>query len=161
MRPPCSLPDYGIGIEGGTDDNTLWPYVSPITDSINVTPGYWDNGDVGSTPYRGVQGSNLFKPGYANGLGVNSYVDYGGFPQVQQQMSDIFTVPRNVPAAPDAFGNVYDEALTTNAASPETDTQKYDIWRILSRGPVTNGVLSAYAPIVETQPTSNPSALGS
>jgi hypothetical protein len=75
--------------------------------------------------------TNPYIPGYANGLGINSYYD-GLFSNV---------------SAVHISGNTY--------FVPES--QKYDIWRILSRGPVSPTVLSSYgAKIVQQQP--NPTA---
>jgi hypothetical protein len=67
-----------------------------------------------------------FYPAYANGLGVNSYYD-----QDMSQQTFITSGNTNVPVA---------------------NSQKYDIWRILSRGPIPLSTLNSYGATHVTQP---------
>ncbi len=49
-----------------------------------------------------------------------------------------------------AFPYYFDLLIDNDAEGPIT--QKYDQWRILSRGPIPNSVLEFYSPYLETQP---------
>jgi hypothetical protein len=69
-------------------------------------------------------------PAYANGLGYDSYID--------DEQGDFSTVSTNMTPS----------------------SQGYDIWRVLSRGPVPSGVLTAYTPRTITQPA-NPGVANS
>lgn len=159
MRPPANLPDYGVAFPYATNYSGLWPFVIPIEDSTNLQVG-WST-STSSAPYRNVANDNLFQPGYANGLGVNSYVDNDQSWANYEQMSRIYTVSRNAANGLAKYdANVYDDYVLAGNASPETDTQKYDLWRIMCRGAVPQTVLAAYAPTVVTQTVADPTAVG-
>ncbi|BDI28268.1 hypothetical protein CCAX7_003190 [Capsulimonas corticalis] len=83
--------------------------------------------------------------------------------------------PRTFPAAKNALGvssfgatppgngpngsPAYDNTLFYQANSAAIDSQKYDIWRILSRGPVSDAVLTSYASNPTFQPAVNDNGL--
>lgn len=77
-----------------------------------------------------VHPSPFYAPAYGNGLGVNSYTD--------EADSSVLTVDG---------GNV-------------AQSQQYDIWRVLARGPVPDTIIAAYLPRTENQPA-NPLQPGS
>jgi hypothetical protein len=64
--------------------------------------------------------------------------------------TDVFTVSRNIVAST-TYSNVNDDVVAADPTSPEADSQKYDLWRILSRGAIPSGVLSSYEPTIVTQ----------
>ncbi|MDR3710260.1 MAG: carboxypeptidase regulatory-like domain-containing protein [Capsulimonadaceae bacterium] len=162
MRPPANLPDFGMTYTAGVNFAAVWPTVTPLVDSCNDTVGAIAAGEIVYL-YRDIMADNVFSPPYANGLGVNSYVDKTNEGSVYglNQMSAITSVARNGSTSSDTYSdNVYDDVVNSQPGSPVIDSQLYDLWRILSRGPVTSDVLSAYAPSVVTQPFPDPTAVG-
>lgn len=158
LRPPASLPDYGVTVAAHADYAVNNPIISPLIDSTNGNAGF-------AGTYNGVMADETFAPAYANGLGVNSYVDVQDEYLNQFYMAGLYTVPRNVPSFSEPFGNVYDDVTATSnetskLGSPIVDSQRYDIWRILCRGGVPTSVLTAYQPKVATQPMPDPNAVG-
>ncbi|MDR3710261.1 MAG: carboxypeptidase regulatory-like domain-containing protein [Capsulimonadaceae bacterium] len=138
LRPPACLPDWAINYALGTGKP---PFVTPIVDTSN------DGFATVANP-AAAAANNIYGPGYANGLGVNSYVDYPQSPSGSHQTS-VQYVTRN--ANPALYTNSNYEEIDQNS-SPLAPSQKYDIWRVLSRGPITDAVLNAYAPRVQQQP---------
>jgi hypothetical protein len=96
-----------------------------------------------------------YAPYYPNTLGPNSYTDY---------RQNGVTTPYALPAFPlyppvehrgrasVADGYLYGNTDSNDTGVTNAPSQDYDIWRILSRGPVPTDVLDLYAPKIQTQP---------
>ena len=78
----------------------------------------------------------VLQTGYLNGLGVNSYQDF--------LINDGGTFP-------DAAANI----PGGSTALPFVRSQKYSLWRILSRGPIDTQTLSGFLPTFVSQPAVN------
>jgi hypothetical protein len=85
--------------------------------------------DYANTTLINAQSYNYNFPTYENGLGVNSYVD-----DLNSQITTLGA------------------AGQTNENSIEAGSQEYDIWRILSRGPVPANVLNSYGAQTVAEP---------
>ncbi len=91
-----------------------------------------------------TRGFSGFEPNVLNGLGVGSYND--GFIDDRGRVSAVEAkVPANMPADVQA-------GTTATGVVPFVRSQKYSIWRILSRGAISQTVLAAYQPTFQSQP---------
>lgn len=163
MRPPANLPDFGIEVpatSAQSPDNTHEPWVAPLIDTTNFAASSTFPNTTYATILLNQENtgsiSQTFGPAYGNGLGVNSYADN---PNMTNDTGLLFSYGQNTPVVsrnlPTSSGNhnVEDEVVDLTNVSPEPPSQKYDIWRILSRGPVTQSVLDGYQPQVGLMPT--------
>jgi hypothetical protein len=94
-------------------------------------------GEPGGRTVQQVSGQPLAyapQPGYANGLGVNSYGDG------DMNQANIASIDNSGEIAP------YGEP------APVPASQSYSIWRILSRGPIPTSTLLQFAPLQGTMP---------
>jgi len=88
----------------------------------------------------GNGGSSGFEPNVLNGLGVGSYND--GFVNDGGRVNaDGADMPADV-----------DRGVVTGETVPFVRSQKYSLWRILSRGAIPQSVLAAYQPTFQAQP---------
>ncbi len=131
--------DYALGQKfaattfGGTNGNLnlvpkLYGAEAAITDvDVNVLPdsvyaGYPFDATVGVPGTQYFPAIQAFIAPWFNGLGVGSYND-----------------------------NIIDDGGRQDGA-PSVNSQKYSIWRILSRGPLPQSILNSYLPTKQTQP---------
>lgn len=174
MKPPASLPDYGVMVPAPSwsVDAAPVPVVAPLLDTDNsvVNTGFPSNGFYNTS----LIADDLFQPAYCNGLGVDSYVDettnatgLNNVPGGNHMNGLIYSVSRNAPPSvggPGVSSLTYDEVISSNsgfaAPSFEVNSQKYDIWRILSRGPIPTTTLSSYAPNVVAEPAATGTITG-
>jgi hypothetical protein len=151
--PPASLPQWGVALANNWsygDGFTTSPYVSVLGEESTKLI----NGETSTFP-----GSNTYGGGYSNGLGVNSYVDgdMSTYSEYQNQPNFKYGSIAKTPG----YYSYSDTALAPSGSSYNThvnytsSSQSYDIWRVLSRGGVTDSVLSSYAPTMTYQPSSS------
>jgi len=84
-------------------------------------------------------GASRFQPNVLNGLGVGSYVD-----STIDDRGRVSAQGANMPFNNDGQGRPQ--------VVPFVRSQKYSIWRILSRGAIPQSVLAAYQPTFQAQP---------
>lgn len=89
---------------------------------------------------RGRGGFSGFEPNVLNGLGVGSYND-GAIDDGGRVNADGADMPVDI-----------DRGVITGEAVPFVRSQKYSLWRILSRGAIPQSVLAAYQPTFQSQP---------
>lgn len=113
--------------------NTFWGTESWMTDiDVSLFPTIW-------FPKTGGNGGTLH--GIENALGVRSYgsiTDITGF---------VFVNGGDL-----TYDPLTDDGTVSSDGESVPATQTYDMWRILSRGPVPDAVLSQYTPHFEEQP---------
>lgn len=125
-------------VSANNNESSPSPAPSPGNPGVPVTPQDYTGTShfVQRLALPGFGRHNTF-PNVWNGLGVGSYLDLTN--------DDVGRTDATGANLPDQGGVVVENV-------PNVRSQKYSLWRILCRGPITSSVLAGYQPTFQSQP---------